>query len=486
MKSFKKFLEEVTIKGNPGIPGEGDKRPGDKDYLSDIEKRAKDKLGITGREFPPQLGQRINQLLQFSLEKTRGKETQLEELAKQVILDNFGDILEGVELDIKLLRSGSEIDKFMKDETEEEESDMPTFREIKDSELIRRIHKAKIGNVIIQGEAKNTKHILHTEEVKDSINEIFGAQAEAIFRTWDEITKIADKMDWIIPIQVKAQMMEQHPEGMAGAVKVDFKKKDKDEDSEYKEEEEVQNEEEIVDEFTPIIKARGIDFPMLLHETVKGIFELIAAVSQPGMDAPTEEIEMAQTVKMNVSSFEDEVEDFRTGPEIAADFRDFINENDKAMYTPNMRAYIFGKMMDPEYMTSQEFLDLFRGILNNTEEARKIIDEIIDEVVDELKAYDLGEVLPDYEEESGYEDDYEQQRDYGDVEAEAETEQEDDEEVDYSEMTQRQLQELIDDALDSGDFDKVRDLSQFLKEGKEIYLRELERINETYTRKNKK
>ena len=30
MKDFKKFLEEVTIKGNPGVPGEGEKQPSDK------------------------------------------------------------------------------------------------------------------------------------------------------------------------------------------------------------------------------------------------------------------------------------------------------------------------------------------------------------------------------------------------------------------------------------------------------------------------
>ena len=51
-------------------------------------------------------------------------------------------------------------------------------------------------------------------------------------------------------------------------------------------------------------------------------------------------------------------------------------------------------------------------------------------------------------------------------------------EVDYSELTQRELQELIDDALDSGDFTKVKMLAQYMKEGKEIYLKEVERINE--------
>ena len=51
-------------------------------------------------------------------------------------------------------------------------------------------------------------------------------------------------------------------------------------------------------------------------------------------------------------------------------------------------------------------------------------------------------------------------------------------EIDYSELTQRELMDLIDDALDAGDRKRVEMLAQYLKEGKEIYLKELERINE--------
>jgi hypothetical protein len=50
--------------------------------------------------------------------------------------------------------------------------------------------------------------------------------------------------------------------------------------------------------------------------------------------------------------------------------------------------------------------------------------------------------------------------------------------VDYSELTQRELQELIDDALDKKDFKRVEMLAQYMKEATEIYLKELERINE--------
>lgn len=484
MKNFAKFLEEITIKGNPAIPGEGDKKPSDKNYLSDIEKRAKDRLELTGREHPMQFGGRIMQLLGKSQRLTDGKESELEELALQIIQNNFGDILEDVDLDIKLVKSGQDVANFIQEETED--SDEPNFKEITDPELINKIHKAKIGNVIIQGEAKNTKHILHTDEVKDGLKNIFGDNADEVFQTWDEISKLADKMDWIIPIDVKSRMMEESPEGMAGAVKVDWKEKEEKEESQedfadrilkdLSSSDDDDDDNDDNDDFQqgsiPVIKARGVDFPMLLHETVKGIYELIAAVSQPGQDASPEEIKKAKTVKINVSSFEDEAEDFRTGPEIAADFRDFINKNPDSSYSPNIRAFIFGKMMDESYMNPDEFLKLFRGILNKTKEARNKVDSMISEIVDELKKYELGEVI-------GHEDETPDDIDYDALGLEKPKEQDSDE-VDFSELSQSEIQSLIDDALDNGDFKEVEKLSNYLKEGKEIYLKELEIIKENH------
>lgn len=503
MKDFKKFLEEVTIKGNPGVPGEGEKQPGDKDYIKDTEARAKARLGISGRENPGQFGMRIMQLVGQSQQMTRGREDDLENLAKEIIIQNYGEILDGVELDIKLVRSGSEVAQFMQqceDEQDGEEEEAPNFRQVKDPATINKIHKAKLANNIIQGEAKNTKHIIATEEVKSGLVDIFGPQGDQVLTMWKEMSNLADKMDWIIPIEVKADMMERAPQGMAGAVSVDWKPKQKEEEEEKEEESDEdfaarilkdlaagdEPDEEDKEEFSeevqgtmPRIRARGVDFPMLIHETVKGIYELIASIQFPGEGSSEEEIKMAQTVKLNVSSFEDEAEDFRTGPEIAADFRDFINANPDAEH-PNMRAFIFGKLMDSNYISDADFLQLFRGILNNTPDARRKIDEMIAEINQELNQYELGQVIDveepnyDFDNEGGY-DDEEDTMIPGRPEEEVPQQQA---EIDYSELTQRELTDLIDDALDKKDFKRVEMLAQYMKEGKEIYLKELERINE--------
>ena len=227
--------------------------------------------------------------------------------------------------------------------------------------------------------------------------------------------------------------------------------------------EELSNE---IAEYNPKITALGIDFPILIHETVKGIFELIAAVSLPSEDASEEELKQAETVKINVSSFEDEAEDFRTGPEIAADFRDFINVNKLSDKYPNLRAYVFRWMMDPQNISDRDFLKLFRGILNKTTEARNEVDRIIDEVTKALDEYELDMALsPELE--------------VGEGETEIDAiVKKSEQPVSYDKMSQREIQNLIDQALDEGDYETVKKLSSFLKEGKLVYLKELERLNE--------
>ena len=60
------------------------------------------------------------------------------------------------------------------------------------------------------------------------------------------------------------------------------------------------------------------------------------------------------------------------------------------------------------------------------------------------------------------------------------------EEQDLSTMKQSDIQELVDDALDRGDYAEVARVSKYLKEGQEIYIKELERINESFIRRQKK
>jgi hypothetical protein len=186
---------------------------------------------------------------------------------------------------------------------------------------------------------------------------------------------------------------------------------------------------------------------MLLHETIKGIYELIASVAIP------DDEETAETIIMNTDTLADEIEDLRYGPEIAADLRDFINEFPETADIPNLREHVFGKMMA---MDAKDFLELMYMILIDDPKAKPVVQEFVDEISEEINRYELGQAGIDND------DDYEPGEEYGRASAQTEPE-----EIDYSELSRREIEKLIDKALDAKDYDTVRDLSKYLKESKQ-------------------
>ena len=498
MKDFKQFIkEEISIKGNKGVPSE---------KISDIERQGAEKIrGLN----PNQLIGQIMGFLRQSQSFTKGKEKELEKLAKEVIEDAFGLVLANVDLDINMIQDGNKIAEFAKkedqekkeeeeeeesQEEEEEEEESPELdleAEPSKEEIKLAVDVRKLVNNFIQGEAKNTKHILHSDKCKEGLERIYGAKWEEIFDIWDNMSKIADKLDWIIPIAHKANMMEQQPGGMAGCVSCRFPKKKKKEKS--KSDEEIANDvlksledgEDIMDKqedikkllgvTKPTIKARGIDFPMLLHETVKGIWEMIADVAMPKGK------KLAEEVHKQTSSFTDEAEDFRYGPYLAQDLTDFIAKNSKVDQYPNIKEYVFGKLIDSDRWSDEECLLNLKNVFLESPQGRQLIDSLIDETIEELDEYnkqmsEWESKTKDYEDSEKNEPSLEEVPEWW--KQEGEKSEEPKEEVDYSKMSQREIQSLIDDALDSEDYVTVGKLSQFLKEGK-IYLKEMERIIES-------
>lgn len=89
-------------------------------------------------------------------------------------------------------------------------------------ENLKEVEKRKLINLIIQGEAKNTKHILQMPEVRDGLNRILGAErGNELFRSLDTIAKSADKLDWLENPEQRGRMM-QHGSSFGGAVNVEW------------------------------------------------------------------------------------------------------------------------------------------------------------------------------------------------------------------------------------------------------------------------
>ena len=449
-------VDEASLRDNPAIPGEGGTEG---DYLSKVEGRARERLEQLQRRH----GQDIPRFMSYVSRVKQiqsGKEAQLEKLAEDAIRNMYGSILEDVTLNIKFPKPG-DIQKKMEN-VQPEPPEMPQLKELKDQDIISEIQKRKIANNITQGEAKNTKLCLNLPEVRDGLIRILGQEEGTEYKELlNKITEIAGFFDWQIPMEVQLEMWTRDKSGFAGAVSVEWEtnKEEDSEDlaqkilSELEDDTDVPEEaEELFSQTGPTINALGTDFAMLLHETVKGIYELIAAVAIP------DDEEAAETIIMNTDSLADEIEDLRYGPEIAGDLRDFVNQFPEVSDIPNLREHVFGKMMA---MPAKEFLELMYLILNDDKKANKIVQEFIDEIADEINKYELGQAGIDND------DDYEPEETPGRAPQAPGRAPAEPEEIDYSELSRREIEKLIDQALDAKDFDKVRELSQYLKESKQ-------------------
>jgi hypothetical protein len=476
----KEVVTEAQIKGNLGIPGED----GEGDSYLDKIKRQKD--AEFGNVNPGRLVGELGGIQSFLSRNTSGNEEELEKLAEELMVQLYGSVLpEGLDFDIKFVSSGGDVKSFLdemaekankrkepeEEEEEEENNDeqqeapkQQTSEERKKQIKIE-VDRRKMSNLIVQGEALNVKTVIEMPECKNEIKRILGEEiGEEYIQKLIRLTQICKALDWFTPVEHKASMMENHPEGFAGASHVDWDNEDEDEEGG----EEGSDEEGQEEDMSPVLRVVGLDFVMLIHESVKAVYQYL---STPGI---ADDPEIAQIVKQQTSSFADEAEEFKYGPEIAAELRDFINVNSDVDKYPNTREFVYISLME---MDAEDFLKLMKGILSATPSARKKVDELIKEFVDSMKQYEKElaewEMSQKFSEEpESSEEDEESEVDKMIRLASTGSEEKEPEAIDPSELSKSEIRNLIDDALDRRDFEEVEKLSKYLNES--VYISVLE------------
>ena len=561
MKNFSQFIkEEVDLKGNKGVPS---------DFMGKARQQAKTNLGFEPEMNAPvgnigALMARSTYLLTNGLDADQidDRYKKLEALAKRVIMDEYGDIIESsekpVELMIKLIRPSESVLQqlpellnvpasseerpeyseestegqeaqpqiqtqaqaqeepaqsaqeeeddffsFFEDDTdyeeqEEENPEMEEESEVTNKDVALAIDKKKILNMFTQGEGKATKDIIkYSEVVESGLREIIGDSYRELLKVWSDTSELAHKLDWSVKDDNKASMMKNAPGGLAGAVDVAWESLSSErfqmhlltEDTEFSK---------------IVIRAYGVDFPMLIHEAVKGVYMLLQS------SAIKKDKELAQEIKRATSSFKDESQDFKYGVPAQQMFRDFINKCKDSQKYKQMRTRVFAFLAIDKgrggAYTDEEFLEITNGIFSSFDslmegdknvfkineqrfaeskskvEVEKVIAEIVKAEDEYREAMDRWEMEQRFGNQ-GHEGEEGEHAEPGE-ESQSEIDRlirqsaERESDRDESQLTKRELQELIDAALDEGDFDEVRRLSAFLKEGAEIYLREIEMINE--------
>lgn len=341
-----KLVKESLFEADLNLP---------KEYLEKINKEAKSSYGFSGPS--PQEFIQMVELLNKIMSIQRGHEEELTELGKKIIKKFYGTIIEDVELDIKIVGPDDKEKLEMAQKAEAPPQINPKLPK-KFPGIEHDVDKRKLINNIMQGEAQNVHSMMY--DAKPYITKITGN--DKLLDYYMKFLEINKKFDWDEKSNLPASM-KGHPE-MANMVEVDFD--DEGEEGESK----------------PRIKVRALDLPLLIHETVKGIYELIATGA---IDA---DADRAQEVMKATDTLADEQEDIKYGPYIAKDIRDFVNtvidEVSGANSIENMREFIFGELIK---IPAEEFVKLITLIIQKDEKAKPVIKKIINKILEEFKSY---------------------------------------------------------------------------------------------------
>ena len=215
------------------------------------------------------------------------------------------------------------------------------------------VYKRRFLNTMIQGAAKKCNHMFHM--VDDELSAINPKLANR----YSKMMSAADYMYYMIP------KMEEGVNG--GVVRVEFPTKDNPK---------------------AVIHAQAMVFPVLIHELVKGVMELLSAHGLP------KDKKLGKFVINKADFLAAEPWDMRLGPAIWSKFTDAIDSDDF-----NLKHHIYS---DLAKLPAKEFHTQMREILAGTKKGKKIIKDIVDAVRQDLQTEDYNEAMGHEDDEEDY------------------------------------------------------------------------------------
>ena len=349
---------------NDGIPDNFEELIASQRF-QDVVQKVKDATGVenidpqTFMSLQPMLMQAAQRVLQIESEN---RET-LENLAVELVVTEMG-IPEGdLQFDAKLEKpdtSGMQTQPKEK-KKKKKELEFPNF-EMED-EAAKRLQKLDLEkqkrrfiNSLIQGSAKKAHYMYHL--VNEKLNDI----NPDLVGLYSIVMSVNDLMYWIMPDM----------EGMIGGGGA---------------EQAMAGKEELdLETDPPTIRAKGLMFPILVHEIYKGVMEYVSAHGLPSdPDMADEVIGMEDTLPA-------EVWDLRLGPVIWEKFLEVYPDNFfDSEEQKRIKNYFYFKFVSLE---AEEFLSLAKEILSGSQKGKDQVKKMIDDIVNQLKK-------EDYEDASG-------------------------------------------------------------------------------------
>jgi hypothetical protein len=197
--------------------------------------------------------------------------------------------------------------------------------------------KRKILRTIQQGKGLNSKALLNLPLFKDGIKEILGNRAQSYIDNLNNIVKVMAFFDATLS---EAQISRAIKSNAQGACDIEIEEKKKDEEETQKDAapstaeqliKDLENgidltetESDILSEVEVRIKARGVDLGILIHESLKGIYKLCTQMSLEHLPE-----EIAKQVLQNTDTTLDEPQEFKYGPSMQKQFEMVVNTHPK-------------------------------------------------------------------------------------------------------------------------------------------------------------
>jgi len=435
---------EHTFGGSKSLPLTGSEHHYSEKLASarfkDIITKVKRYHGI--ENINPQMLQEMMRIMgEVSQIETQHKDA-LEQLAIDIVSEEF-DIPDDM-LDAELLPPGSPLDTDDEDEDDDddEEEFQPKSAERMD-DLEIEVDKRNIINALMQGASKKGHYIFHM--VADELDQL----NPRLMILYGKLMSLADFQYWVIPDSALTGG------AIGGTERIKWVKAD-DDDEENEEENEKENDEENEEEeLEPRVEAKAWIFPLLVHELIKGTMELAASNWGEGHLDIEEQMHVIQRADTHAN----EIWGMRLGPGMWEKFLECIDPKDYSI-----KQWLFHELTK---LPAKEFHKFMKEILSSSGKCKEVISQL-KELHEKNEDDSLEDIITG--DETNFDDGLDDLLDDAGINNPPEDSgreitpsiPEPQGSPNYSEMSKREIQKLIDDALDAGDFDLVAKLHKFL------------------------
>lgn len=272
---------------------------------------------------------------------------ELEQLAVELVMKEMGIPEGAIEFDAKIVGMGEiDTDDFNKDNDNEQnqeevniENEVEIFNELQNLDLEKA--KRRMINSIIQGASKKGHYMFHL--VPERLQQITGNPN--ILNLYGTLMSINDITYW----QLSDQQIKGVSSNVAGKESVE-----RPED----------------EEGTAKVIARGINFPVLVHELIKGVLELFAIQGRPEGDEGFEDVEQSE------DTLDKEMWDLRLGPAIWDRIRsqfpeDILTDENKVELQNYLLVEIFK-------LPAKKFLVFTKEVISGSDKGKRMMNELMD------------------------------------------------------------------------------------------------------------